>query len=728
VRKFLYSAIVFLLFAIVPISVSADDSKWQYWQEKYNREQGDLEKDVKKSLTWKIRGLAIKEVQVSGIVPGPPDKLAYSFRGFTSELCITCHDGIEPTSNSHPRDFGCTICHGGDGQSVDMDQAHATLIYDPKAGTGRRNPSSLSVVEKSCGQASCHAGHEQADRNHIQRVKKSMMGTLSGVISGLRYQWAAQESSTAKYGMAAIADEDGDIPPGAIDKLEALPYTTPPILQDGVSAQVGHSMVRVSRHIADDLLRRSCSQCHIDSAPPKNEFRSQGCAACHFQYSEDGLYKGKDPTISTSEPGHPSFHKMRSTTPTKTCLTCHKRFVLQLGSEKKNNIALGPDLPGFGIVKPDVHFAAGFDCIDCHTQFDIMGDNNLYSRQHQAVEVRCETCHGDGVSPPTMAKITTKEDRVIRLSKHYPGWSNNVGDQMALSGKNRKMANVKAQKKKIVTIGKISGETYVIPKARNSRAHRFPPHRSKLACTACHSQWTAQCDGCHATLDQSLQKSGNSSGSQWNPARFEFKVKEPVLMVGPEGKVMPSQPSPGRTLTVLDSKGKPLQVIDNSGDAIGKYNEWKFTNPHGYSGSNLAYAMDPHSTQKKARTCASCHLSPTALGLGAGDLEIGKQARGREDKMHPLVQNAKVTKDSDFPPSAIGSPRGEPLAGFSQEGARPFSQKEIVRILRAGNCIACHDSYNDRIYRNMRRSYAFAKKQKHRDMRNKMLTTTVTRE
>jgi hypothetical protein len=327
-----------------------------------------------------------------------------------------------------------------------------------------------------------------------------------------------------------------------------------------------------------------------------------------------------------------------------------------------------------------------------------------------------------------MDTITSEEDRVIRLSKYYSGWTNSVGDRMALSAKKRKMANVKAQKKKIVTIGKISGVKYVTPAAKKSRAHTFPPHRSKLACTACHSQWTPKCDGCHATLDQSLPKIGNTTSSQWNPAQFEFKVKEPVLMVGPKGKVMPSLPSPGRTLTVLDSKGRALRVIDENGDSIGNYNEWQYTNPHGYSGSNLAYAIDPHSTGGKTRTCASCHLSPTALGLGEGDLEIGKIAKGRDGKLRPLLQTAKVTKGSDSPPFAIGSMRGEPLAGISQEGARPFHQKEISRILKAGSCIPCHDNYNDRIYRNMRKSYAFAKRQEHRILRNKMLATTSASE
>ncbi|HEC22162.1 MAG TPA: hypothetical protein ENI95_04520, partial [Chloroflexi bacterium] len=36
------------------------------------------------------------------------------------ELCLTCHEGIEQISDSHPTDvFGCVICHGGDRLSLD---------------------------------------------------------------------------------------------------------------------------------------------------------------------------------------------------------------------------------------------------------------------------------------------------------------------------------------------------------------------------------------------------------------------------------------------------------------------------------------------------------------------------------------------------------------------------------------------------------------------------------
>ena len=74
------------------------------------------------------------------------------------EQCLECHEGIEEISQSHPLQRGCTTCHGGNPASDDKVEAHATLIYDPEAGTGKRNPSSLKVVHLSCGKAQCHSG------------------------------------------------------------------------------------------------------------------------------------------------------------------------------------------------------------------------------------------------------------------------------------------------------------------------------------------------------------------------------------------------------------------------------------------------------------------------------------------------------------------------------------------------------------------------------------------
>ena len=73
--------------------------------------------------------------------------------------------------------------------------------------------------------------------------------------------------------------------------------------------------------------------------------------------------------------------------------------LLTVESQKEDNKSAKEEelslFTGKGNVQIDVHAARGLDCIDCHTQRDIMGDGNLYSKQHQAVEIRCETCHGN---------------------------------------------------------------------------------------------------------------------------------------------------------------------------------------------------------------------------------------------------------------------------------------------------------------------------------------------
>ena len=714
------TAFLFILPVLfIALSVQAGENDWITWQEQFNRQQ------TEKGQPPEDPTLRIKDIEVTATLKNYPDVSVSGYRQLYRERCITCHDGIEEVSGSHPKNFGCTVCHGGDGNSVEKEIAHATLIYDPDAGTGKRNPSSLKVVEKSCGQLYCHSGHSQPDRNHIQRVKKSMMATLAGMISGLRYQWSAQSQPTAKYGTSPVKDEDGHIPAdqGALARLEALPLSSPRDGREKPSLTGIAKATRVSRHIADRTLREKCFQCHLDSKPQPGEFRSQGCAACHFTYSRDGLYKGEDPTVWPTEKGHPAFHKMTALTPTSLCSQCHKAT----GAIREDRDPPSPDtlaLPGAGQVRQDVHFDRGFDCIDCHTQFDIMGDGNLYSKQHQAVEIRCETCHGDGDSLPSYDIVTDPNDRVIRLSQHYNGWTNSVNDRMILSIRKRKLTNVKIQKKLVVTYGKKSGNKFITPIIRKDRkAHVIPAHKEKLECSACHSQWVPECKGCHSLLLRANTGSSPAGDPKksWKLPAASRKAVTPALMIGPRGKVVPMLPQPDRTLTLLDEQGKPIAAFTQNGDVRGRYRDWTFTNPHGYSGSNLAFAMSPHSVGKKVRSCASCHLSPETLGLGQGEIRLGENSSGKNDQVEPIVRSDIVKNKSGFAPGAKVNIRGARLAGISQKGARLFNQREITRILRVGNCIPCHDQYNDRIYRNMKKSYAFEKTPAHRKLTDNLL-------
>ena len=645
------------------------------------------------------------------------------------ERCLGCHRGIEEVSRSHPLKLGCIACHGGNGASSEKEEAHATLIYDPAAGTGKRNPSSLKVVHLSCGKAQCHSGHEDQTRNHVDRVRKSMMGNLSGVITGLRYQWGGQAEKSARYGIYPVEDTDGTTPEtaGALKRLEELPYFTPYHMKQHETGLKGAPRKKVSNHVGDHVLRERCFQCHIDAPPPKGEYRSQGCAACHFSYHPEGKYLGGDPMIPKNKTGHPAYHRITVLPSSNLCLQCHKSFLSQMTTEKfsipfpQSNHQGKLSFPGGGQPRMDIHLERGMECIDCHTQSDIMGDGNIYSRQFQAVEIRCESCHGGVRSFPKIAKIQTPQDPAVRLSRHYKGFNNKVGDSMAVSAKQQKLPNVKAQGKKFVTFSKRTGKARTIPLAKDQGwGHNIPGHKNKLSCTACHSQWVPRCQGCHMTLKSGKGNRKERTGT-WNPFQFTVEHEEPALMVGPRGKVVPMLAQPSHTLTVLDQQEKIVPVVDNNGDSPGEYRHWEFTNPAGYSGSNLAYGTQPHSVSKKIRTCASCHLSPKTLGLGEGDLRIKKSSSGRYDQFNPLVRTNRVLNKSRYGPQAKIDQRGHAIAGSGQPGARPFNQEEITRILKVGNCIPCHWRYSDKIYQDMEKSYKFSINIKHRRMRDKIL-------
>ena len=727
-NKIRYGGILLLLVIGTALSVWAAESGEQSEMDRFPRFMGGVEVV---SSQEPLQGLSRREIAVTATLPDYPWVRVSEYRGYLREQCVSCHGGIAEIGASHPRSFGCTVCHGGDGNATDRESAHATLIYDPDAGTGKRNPSSLRVVDKTCGQTYCHSGHPGEDRNHVERVRKSMMSTLAGMISGLRYQWGAQSRREAAYGVRSIEDKDGDVPVAALSKLQALPFFTA-----GGSGQARKSEVdtqRVSHHIGDRLLRDRCFQCHLDSPGEPGVFRSQGCAACHFTYDADGLYKGGDRMISRSEPGHPALHRMTTLTPDSICMQCHRSYRATRNfafmEAKPDATAPGESLPvslsGFGEIQQDVHFAAGFECIDCHTQFDIMGDGNIYSKQHQAVEIRCETCHGNADSRPLIAEVSDPRDRVIRLSRGYAGGENSVGDWMVLSAKQRKLTNVKVREGKIVTLGKRTGRVYQTPLiADASGSHRIPGHKNRLECTACHSQWVPVCKGCHSIFSpsQALTSGAASSGNSWSPAVGTVEIESPSLMIGPRGKVAPMLPQPKRTLSVFDERGNPMVVMGNSGDALGVYREWSFSNPHGYSGGRLAYALNPHSTGSQVRSCASCHLSGRVLGFGEGDLRIGRNSTGKNDTLQPLVRTEIIAGRSSLAPDTRVTVRGEPVAGVSQPGARPFNQKEINRILKVGNCIPCHGRYDDPIYQDMRKSYGFANTLRHHNLRKRILS------
>jgi hypothetical protein len=633
-----------------------------------------------------------------------------------NEQCLTCHKGIEPISLSHPIELGCVVCHGGDKNSDDKEQAHSSLIYDPVWGKGKRNPSHISIAEKSCGQSSCHSSDDYPNQNHVSRVKKSLMGTLAGVISGLRYQWSAQAIKTARYGVYSV--ENNDPQGSSLSFLESLPFFSKADWRrfNFINPQLAKNG-KISRHIADDLLRKTCFQCHLDSPPPKGTFRSQGCAACHMPYSDNGLYTGNDPTIDKNQPGHARQHRFEALPPNSTCVTCHQVFASQVRSSTLDELVTTNILPGLGTPLKDLHFDRGMDCIDCHTSNDIMGDGNIYSKQFEAVEIRCQICHGTYNTFPQIEEIFDSNDQAVTVSKYYQAGQNIEGDKLALSERKNKLSNVKMVDGKLSVIGKRTGKIFPIPMIHKSNnAHGIQAHQDKLECSACHSLWVPKCTGCHLTFNQNRENE-----NPWTNPKFRISAEEPILMVGPRGKAMPMLPQPERHVTIIDKEGKSVPVISSHGERKGSYLEKTFINPEGYSGSHLAFSYTPHTVSVKARNCEDCHLNPETIGLGSGRLIFGKNISGKSDLIQYLERTPKIDKSIETPPGAKTTIKGFPVAGTSQAKARLFNQKQISRILKVGNCLPCHDKPNDKVYQNINKSYKFAGSNQHRQLRQKIL-------
>jgi len=109
---------------------------------------------------------------------------------------------------------------------------------------------------------------------------------------------------------------------------------------------------------------------------------------------------------------------------------------------------------------------------------------------------------------------------------------------------------------------------------------------------------------------------------------------------------------------------------------------------------------DPHTTQKKSRTCVDCHFNPATLGLGRGNLDM----KGETILFAPFFDSNRSGMPFGYPIDAFVSPEGKQFQSTSRQKARSFNRDELHRIVGAYRCILCHDRYDDPIYRDFNAS------------------------
>lgn len=597
------------------------------------------------------------------------------------ERCLTCHEGIEDLSASHPNAvFGCVICHGGNPSDLTVKGAHRGL-------RGGRNPATLDLASISCGSsatavAACHTDRSHALLNRADNVPKALMATNAGIIGILRFQWGIEDTSVSSYGIRSVTDGK--------TTLKQVPGERGP---DG------------ALHLANSHFRKFCATCHLWSDRKTEETaRLAGCPACHASYGPDGRYKGGDPTIDRDKPGHVAFHTLTNRIPDDRCRACHNRSArigLNYHGEMEsaqygtpfvmgglNDYTVGDGRFVLRLV-PDIHHEKGMGCVDCHTGQDTMGDGTLHRYMKDQIEIRCEDCHGSHDAPPKTMKVDRNDPLVQTLMRSSPILKLADGDTILQTSKGRPLPQVRLTDKGFKLIGKLTGKEHRVSVITGKKdGHAIKGHE-RLECDACHSAWSPQCYGCHQLLDMGKEGrdhlTGKSTPGRWAEGRSFFRFERNILGINSRGKVGILVPGCQVWNSVTGTDGKVRQPYDS--------HIMKLRNGR----SSIAMGpTHPHTTRLEVPRCVDCHLDPKAMGLGEGRLSLNRGASTLN--VDPIYDSASSGLRISFPLEAVVDTAGEIMQGTSHVLSRGFNGKELAKIIGIAECLACHDRYDDPVW------------------------------
>lgn len=533
------------------------------------------------------------------------------------EYCVACHTNSVGLGVYHdPAAIGCAACHGGDPGAPTAKRAHAGM---------RLIPGQAQDAAVSCGQSGCHS-------DAPAKMNASLMSTMAGVV--------------------------------AIDRRAFGDATTAP------------AHVRALGHTpADDHLRTLCASCHLGNVkeawgPVSQASRGGGCNACHLNYSPESTralraYTSSRGTGTLPPAAHPALSLDVSD---DHCFGCHSRSgrisLSYLGLAEVLTAPRGAKLrrlaDGRRVARmpADVH-AARMQCIDCHTQGEVMGDGRAHAAKEEALDVACTDCHTRAPRSAEFAALTPEEQRVLIVR----GRSTDV---RFVQTRNTGAA---------LTGAELTPEGVVVhAKIRNESMRARPPTdaceegaHARLACEACHSTWAPQCFSCHtraAPEEEGYDLLENKpKRGDWIETPGDYRAAPPVLGVR-------TRSTTGREEITTFVPGMILEL--NQG--MKRITRHRYYSP-----------LAPH-TIGKARDCASCHRSPEALGYGSGKLRLRQQRGKGRWTFTPATRRLRDGLPADAWIGFLSAATAPSL----RPSTRPFNLGEQKRILRVGACLACH--------------------------------------
>ncbi len=480
------------------------------------------------------------------------------------------------------------------------------------------NPGDIRVARETCG--GCHTGRVDM----VTSVQNSVMTTNAGHYMPTRFLAGLQDRE-AIYGSWSAEDPDWDGSPGTVPSLEQLR----PVDEETLRAAADAGDTEALEHMAlDHYLAKSCNTCHA-AGYPRNDaphlYRSTGCSSCHMLYDKDGVYKGEDAAIPNNVPVYPSAHTLTKSIPTEQCATCHfqgGRIGLLFRGIREGGFSETPPYAevlaesayghasGYYILDedtrndvdetpPDLHYAAGLECADCHVGTDVHGDGKIYSTEKQQVDLRCEDCHGtprQRILPGPDGNYYTSKGR--RLPQLTTGGDGSVILVSVVDGDEHEVP----QPADILASGEASTEM------RRAMAPNEDDwcHADSMTCDPCHNSHQQFCIGCHVNVDMRLTQVDYQTGLEthglvWGN-RGQTTLDKILLAQAPDGRAQATNPSQQVQLSVFDFDGDR-----RIGGVVDGEEEGSFRQSDG-APFNIGFApFFQHTASAKPRECSTCH-------------------------------------------------------------------------------------------------------------------------
>ena len=580
-----------------------------------------------------------------------PDKPSSIVEG---DQCLSCHDGVEsihPNGGVAPTD--CVICHGGDPESTNITGAHVAIPDDwadirgdglPRAPDGFIkdmapdqldrldpaylrfiNPGDIRVAEETCGR--CHAGHV----DYVGAVKNSVMTTNTGHYMPTR-MLAGLQDREAIFGSYAAEDPEFDASiPHTVASVEPL---RPAGKDEFQAAFADGDIDRLEAMAYDHYLAKSCNTCHAAGYPRNDSphlYRSTGCTSCHMVYNKNGVYEGDDEAISNAFPVYPARHEITTAIPTEQCATCHfqgGRIGLLFRGIREGGFDEVPEnaevwaesayghAAGYYILDedttndvdetpPDLHYAAGMECVDCHVGTDVHGDGRIYSTEKHQVDIRCEDCHG------------TPRQRVLPAADGgYYTASGRKLPQLTTGGDGSvilitKMDDVEHEVPQPADILASGAATAAMHKAMGPNEDDWA-HPDSLTCDTCHNSHQQYCLGCHVNVDTRLSQvdyqTGHKTVGLTRGSRGTWALDKLLLSTSPDGRAQATNPSQQVQMSLIDFAGELVLgglLTDDTTTEVQELGEFRASS---MGTPNVGFSpFFQHTSSAKPRSCDTCH-------------------------------------------------------------------------------------------------------------------------